>query len=330
MCARQTLQPDSVIDGNGLWASKIVNGTTTTETWDVAEGLTIMFQDGATEYYYEDHVGRMHVLASSTSETVSSFSYDSYDILVAQKGTTTSFGYAGQYTDGESEYQYLRARYYDPATSQFLTVDPLVDQTGQPYGYGNSNPLNTVDPLGLGCGVGPIPLPCPSDVGTFGSQVFASATGLTPAYAPPAKNTSTFFRHAPTTYGTPTSDIVATGLLFLIPGGGEDEAAARLGILDDWEARLPVGRSDCPLDVSRGTDAAGEAGGRLYSGHAFDRLQGRGFTPSVINNVIENGELVGTEGGSTIYYDAENHISVAVGREGRGVTASYGRFRLKP
>ena len=26
-------------------------------------------------------------------------------------------------------------RYYDPATGQFLSVDPLVDETGQPYAY---------------------------------------------------------------------------------------------------------------------------------------------------------------------------------------------------
>jgi hypothetical protein len=30
---------------------------------------------------------------------------------------------------------YLVDRYYDPTTGQFLTVDPLVDETGQAYGY---------------------------------------------------------------------------------------------------------------------------------------------------------------------------------------------------
>jgi uncharacterized protein RhaS with RHS repeats len=40
-------------------------------------------------------------------------------------------------------------RYYDPTTDQFLSVDPLVDQTGQPYEFTNDNPLNAEDPLGL-------------------------------------------------------------------------------------------------------------------------------------------------------------------------------------
>jgi hypothetical protein len=44
---------------------------------------------------------------------------------------------------------YLIGRYYDPATGQFLSVDPLVDATGEPYAYTGDDPVNGVDPLGL-------------------------------------------------------------------------------------------------------------------------------------------------------------------------------------
>ena len=40
-------------------------------------------------------------------------------------------------------------RYYDPATGQFLSVDPLVEQTGQAYAYTGDNPVNAIDPLGM-------------------------------------------------------------------------------------------------------------------------------------------------------------------------------------
>jgi uncharacterized protein RhaS with RHS repeats len=40
-------------------------------------------------------------------------------------------------------------RYYDPATDQFLSVDPLVAETGQPYAYTADDPVNGTDPLGL-------------------------------------------------------------------------------------------------------------------------------------------------------------------------------------
>ena len=55
----------------------------------------------------------------------------------------------GSITDSESGLQYLRARYYDPQTCQFLTIDPLVGITGEPYSYTAGNPLNMSDPSGL-------------------------------------------------------------------------------------------------------------------------------------------------------------------------------------
>ena len=52
-------------------------------------------------------------------------------------------------------------RYYDPATEQFLSVDPLVDMTGAPYAYTSGDPVNESDQTGdvtcptfvPGCGV---------------------------------------------------------------------------------------------------------------------------------------------------------------------------------
>jgi len=40
-------------------------------------------------------------------------------------------------------------RYYDPATDEFISIDPDVAQTDQPYVFTNDDPLNAEDPLGL-------------------------------------------------------------------------------------------------------------------------------------------------------------------------------------
>jgi RHS repeat-associated protein len=56
---------------------------------------------------------------------------------------------AGQYTDAETGFQYLRARYYDPATGQFLTRDPIEAVTREANGYVGGNPLNVTDRSGL-------------------------------------------------------------------------------------------------------------------------------------------------------------------------------------
>jgi hypothetical protein len=40
-------------------------------------------------------------------------------------------------------------RYYDPTTGQFISVDPMVNTTGQSYSYTGNDPVNGTDPLGL-------------------------------------------------------------------------------------------------------------------------------------------------------------------------------------
>lgn len=44
---------------------------------------------------------------------------------------------------------YLRARYYDPTTTQFLSVDPLAATTGEHYNFGSGDPVNRNDPTGM-------------------------------------------------------------------------------------------------------------------------------------------------------------------------------------
>jgi hypothetical protein len=53
-------------------------------------------------------------------------------------------------------------RYYDPGTGQFISVDAAVDQTEQPYSYAAGDPIDNVDPSGLGvCAFG-VCVPTPS------------------------------------------------------------------------------------------------------------------------------------------------------------------------
>ena len=59
------------------------------------------------------------------------------------------FLYAGQLYDRASGLYYLRARWYDPKTAQFLSVDPLVSKTLQPYEYAGDDPVNGGDPTGM-------------------------------------------------------------------------------------------------------------------------------------------------------------------------------------
>lgn len=44
---------------------------------------------------------------------------------------------------------FLNNRHYDPTTGIFVSVDPLVTETMQPYIYGAANPVTYSDPSGL-------------------------------------------------------------------------------------------------------------------------------------------------------------------------------------
>ena len=66
---------------------------------------------------------------------------------------TTPFGFGGGYTD-PTGLIYLVHRYYDPATGQFLSIDPELSVTNQPYVYAGDDPSNKSDPLGEDSGNG--------------------------------------------------------------------------------------------------------------------------------------------------------------------------------
>lgn len=69
--------------------------------------------------------------------------------MLASTGTATSnLGYAGQYTDPTTGLIYDQARWYDPATGQFMIIDPKLESTWLAYAYAGDDPLINVDPTG--------------------------------------------------------------------------------------------------------------------------------------------------------------------------------------
>ncbi len=98
----------------------------------------------------QDQLGSTRLLTSSTGAVTGTYTYDPWGNTTSHTGTaTTPLLYAGQYQDPATGFYYLRNRYYDPATAQFLTIDPAVSQTQAPYTYTSDNPVNFSDPTGL-------------------------------------------------------------------------------------------------------------------------------------------------------------------------------------
>ena len=107
--------------------------------------------DGSRWYLHGDQLGSTRAVTDTTGAVIATYTYDAWGRVTATTGNpaATRLRYAGQYTDPETGYQYLRARYYDPTTGQFLSRDPLNAMTRSPYGYVYGDPLNRVDPSGL-------------------------------------------------------------------------------------------------------------------------------------------------------------------------------------
>jgi RHS repeat-associated protein len=156
-------------NGEGLRTSQTISGTTTNLAWDMTEGLPLILSDetnsyiygpsglpveqvssgGTVTYLHHDQQGSTRLLTGSAGTVTSKCTYGAYGAPTCEGATTTPLGYDSQYTSTDTGLIYLRARVYDPATAQFLTVDPIAAITGAPYNYANDNPLNLGDPTGL-------------------------------------------------------------------------------------------------------------------------------------------------------------------------------------
>ena len=160
-------------NGQGLRTSKTTGSTTTSYAWDTAGSLPLMLTAGNTSYIYgpdglpietidgsgtptylfHDQLGSTRLLTSQSGDVTGTYTYDAWGNTTSHTGTaTTPLQYSGQYLDDETGFYYLRNRYYDPLTAQFLTIDPIVSQTRATYTYAGNNPINGTDPTGLGSG----------------------------------------------------------------------------------------------------------------------------------------------------------------------------------
>ncbi|RBM21188.1 hypothetical protein DEH69_06290 [Streptomyces sp. PT12] len=91
--------------------------------------------------------------------------------------------------------------------------------------------------------------------------------------------------------------------------------------------RTPTGGRGRPLDVNTPNEPA-VIDGREYTGHALDRMQRQGITPSVVENATRGTPIPGKREGTTAYYDEVNDLTVITDTaSGRVITVDYGRIR---
>ena len=105
-------------------------------------------------YYLYDGHGDVRALLNEAGRITDKYCYNAYGELLEKEGDTENhYLYTGEYYDGTSNLYYLRARYMNPSTGVFISMDTNEGSIYDPdtlhkYLYANGNPVTYSDPSG--------------------------------------------------------------------------------------------------------------------------------------------------------------------------------------
>ena len=157
------------VNSTGIRVGETTSSGTQTFTWDTVGSVPSVLSDGTTAFVYgpngevveqvtltsttptylvQDQLGSTRLLTDQAGTVVGTATYGPYGDETAHSGTTTPIGYAGGWTTAATGLDYLVNRYYTPQTASFLSIDPDVATTTQPYVYATDDPTNATDPTG--------------------------------------------------------------------------------------------------------------------------------------------------------------------------------------
>jgi RHS repeat-associated protein len=116
-----------------------------------------VFQEIDHFYYYTDHLGSSAYITDVNGQVRQHLGYTPFGEVLVDEHTTgeeTPYLFNGKEFDAESGFYYYGARYYDPQTALWQSVDPLATNYPgySPYAYVLNNPQNHIDPDGMAPG----------------------------------------------------------------------------------------------------------------------------------------------------------------------------------
>ena len=154
---------------DGYRVSKTVNDLESRYLWDnddiVADmngnnvishkyyrGVNLICDDSNNYYMHDSHGNIIETYVKGDNYCYNWYRYNAFgtnkhfddtdDVRAGQP-----WGYCDQYYDWETQNYYMRARYYNPASSRFITEDPIKDGSNW-YSYCNENPIKYIDSNG--------------------------------------------------------------------------------------------------------------------------------------------------------------------------------------
>ena len=129
-------------------------------------GVAGFTYNNQTYFYMKSVQGDISALLDSTGGVLARYMYDAWGNHVVTDnsgvviidnnhvGNLNPFRYRGYYYDTETNFYYLKARYYDPVVGRFISMDDIAYLDPETinglnlYAYGLNNPVMNVDPSG--------------------------------------------------------------------------------------------------------------------------------------------------------------------------------------
>jgi RHS repeat-associated protein len=156
-------------NGDSLLMTETVKSKKTAFVWDSIATTPLLLVHGNNDFIYgpgglaleqvtttginflgHNQLGSTTLLLSSAGAVLDTFAYDSFGQISTKTGTAADqILFGGEFLDPESGLYYLQARYYDPKTGVFVSIDPAVALSGAAYSFASDDPVNLVDPTGL-------------------------------------------------------------------------------------------------------------------------------------------------------------------------------------
>ncbi len=145
----QVLEELEAVDGAALAVSRVYTYGHTLISQDRRDG-----PQWQASFYGVDGHNNVRYLTDANGVVTDTYDYDAFGNLIAATGTTPNrYLYSGEQYDADLGLYYLRARYHNPDTGRFWSMDSYEGEGSDPgtlhkYTYCGNNPVNAWDPSG--------------------------------------------------------------------------------------------------------------------------------------------------------------------------------------
>ncbi|QLI81214.1 RHS domain-containing protein [Chitinibacter fontanus] len=281
----------TALDGLLYYEKDLNTGASVNHLYLGRQKLVDVESNGTATYFHNDPTGSPLAATNATGGVIWRANYKPFGDKAFGAGAQTPIKnqqwFTGKPHEEATGLSYFGARWYDPVLGRFTAIDPV--------DWNEADPTNS-----------------------FNRYAYANNNPF--KFTDPDGRNAQLLLRGSYVVGYEVATYLGAGAFGAWLGGKLYDA---IHSNRDPDTTTPVGTRGSPMDVTDGTNSPTTIGGRDYSGHSQDRMQGRGVPPSVVDNTIKNGTARPSRGGTTVYTDSKNGVEVVVNSDGKVITVKH-------